>query len=355
MKKIFLLPVIYVLSVLVAMPLQAKSDSDDLYLINNIHVDVTDETAAIARNKAFDMAKEEAVHRAISRITLKYDAEKVPEISPDDISAYTKELVVNSEKSSGVRYIADINILVDSSSVETLLKKNSIPFTKHVKDSVLIIPVYYKAKGARPLLWEEQNPWLKAWQQNPPDNKLVPVAIPMADVSDMNALKSTDVAEAGASELTKIAQIYGVNEVYIAKATLSDEKVEVVVRGINLSKLEDYTYTSFSTDTNDLYNAVVRTGVEIEELWKESQVVQYNEISEIIIVSPIEGLQDWLKLKSKLEDISLVSGVYLQAMKRDLVQVKISFSGSLRMIKNNFAEKGMSLHQTSGYWVIEKN
>ncbi len=355
MKKVFLLPIIYVLSVLIANPLLAKSASDDLYLISNIHVDVTDETAAIARNKAFDMAKNEAVHRAISRITLKYDTDKVPQISPEDVNALTKELVVNSEKSSGVRYIADINVLVDSSGIETLLKKNSIPFTKHVKNPVLIIPVYYKAKGAKPLLWEEQNPWLKAWQQSPPDNKLVPVMVPMADVSDMNALNASDVADAGAPELTKIAQIYGVNEVYIAKATLQENKIDVVLRGINLAKLEDYTYTSFSSDNTDFQNAVARTGMEIEDLWKESQVVQYNEISEIIIVSPINGLQDWLVIKSKLEDNSLVTGVYLQAMKHNLVQAKISFSGSLRMIKNSFAEKGMSLHQTSGYWVIDKN
>ncbi|MCH8835833.1 MAG: DUF2066 domain-containing protein, partial [Proteobacteria bacterium] len=164
----------------------ARAQAIDVFEVMGVDVDVTAETAAAARGEALVDGERRAFRRLLERLTLLADRDRLPEFSRDEITAYVKDFSIAEEKASAVRYLATLNFRFKAEDVRRLLIDYALPFAETASKPLLVLPVY-QAAGAL-LLWDDPNPWRDAWAARPTVDGLVPLMLPLGDLSDIAAI-----------------------------------------------------------------------------------------------------------------------------------------------------------------------
>src|SRR3546814_6000895 len=82
---------------------------------------------------------------------------------------------VADERSSAVRWIANLTVAYDPAAVRSRLRTVGAPYAETRSLPVLVIPIY--ETGGDVNLWRDPNPWRAAWYELPPQGGLVPVVV----------------------------------------------------------------------------------------------------------------------------------------------------------------------------------
>ena len=114
--------------------------ADEKYSVE-IKVDVSDENASIAREKALNSATRAAVNAIAKRMSTSEGAKKIANMTDAQIINFVKETSVISEKNSDVRYMAELKIVVNEQLLKEYMKEREIPVISQNASTVLVIPV----------------------------------------------------------------------------------------------------------------------------------------------------------------------------------------------------------------------
>lgn len=215
----------------------AQAQQDD-YTVERIPVDVTAGSAAAARDQALLKAQREGLDRLAERFGA--TAPRIPEARAPD---YVLSLEIDNEKSSAVRYIAEVTVHYNPSAVNRLLSRSvarpggaagpgddagglppagapgaavASPGTAPA-NAVLVIPVYEWA-GARSL-WDRNNPWFLAWARRAPAIMGRPVVLPEGGAADAAALTPEQAVDGDRAAIAALAGRYGTSDAVVAYAT----------------------------------------------------------------------------------------------------------------------------------------
>ena len=91
-----------------------------------VDVDVTDVNAAVAREKAMAQANRTAVNEAAAKFTDSKGMEVVHGLSGEQIMYFIKEATVLEERSSNVRYIAQLKVTVQNDVLRQYLQEKGL-------------------------------------------------------------------------------------------------------------------------------------------------------------------------------------------------------------------------------------
>ena len=161
----------------------AGAQSSDSFSVSDVGVDAVAETATEAREIALASGQREALDRLIRRLTLRENRLQIPELADAAIAPLVRGIEIEEEKTSSKRYLASLTVSFKKNEVRTLLRGNGIPFSETPSKPLLVLPVY-EAAGARNL-WDNSNPWWVAWQARSERDSLVPLVIPVGDLTDI--------------------------------------------------------------------------------------------------------------------------------------------------------------------------
>jgi len=341
--------IIYCLSI-------SLSFASNLFEVNNIYVDVTSSSSSTARDKAMKKANRIAVTKVIRSLVLKSDFDKIPEITDEFLINYVLETSVANEKTSSVRYMANLNIKTDEKAIKKYLVDNQVPFVLEVAPKAVIVPLYLQS-GKKAVLWQN-NKWLDAWKQNRVKSSLVPLVIPNGDLSDINSISANQAEVLNSAAIKNIANTHGVKDVYVINASKkSPEKFEAYIQF--LSEKHPY-FTSVELDTTpDMSEEVILSKVlalvklEIEDTWKKQNVISYDQTTNAIVVAKIDKLTDWLKMKKVISSLSYVKNVNLRAIKKGQAQFEMNFFGDKYRLIAALEDENLRLYEYGNIWVIE--
>lgn len=122
MPKILLLLVFW--GLLAAAPVRAE----DMSLYDaEISVDVTSENASVAREKAMSEANRQALMLVAGRLTTKEGASVLNHLNDNQVLNFIKEVTVESEKVSDVRYLAQLKISINGDILKAYLSEKMPP------------------------------------------------------------------------------------------------------------------------------------------------------------------------------------------------------------------------------------
>ena len=180
--------------------LNAQADDSTLFTVSGVKVDVTDTDAAKAKIKAITEAQIKAFHILVERLGEQGDVAKVQHFKPSQIGRLMSSLSVEEERTAPQRYIGKLTIKFLPGRVRKALSNIKFNYVAEQSPRILIIPVWRTDQGV--VVWD-QNPWRDAWQSLNAENTVVPVLIPLGDLTDSQALtpeealaKSPDKLEA---------------------------------------------------------------------------------------------------------------------------------------------------------------
>ena len=338
----------------------AEAAEDRVYTVQAITVDVTAATASEARERAMAEAQVQAFAKLMTRLTLAADRDRLPKLEIATIVDLVRDIGVEQEKNSTVRYIASLAVSFKPDPIRKMLKERGVAYTEVVSKPVLVIPLYQAKRGAAVQLWEDSNPWRTLWAERTQTDGLVPLIVPAGDTSDMTSLTADQARDAQSAPLKAMARRYDVGDVMVFHAVPQQAQppvVEVTVTRTGSALQEQTIVKTFAGAKGDALDKVLRQALDgmvalSEENWKQDNLMRYDASGQVTVLAPLTSFADWIAVRRALSTAPGVKGYVVHALKRDMAQLSLSFVGDEQQLALTLAQKDITLTRGDSAWTL---
>ena len=350
------------LAATVATGMVSRARADNLFEVRDVKVDVTADTAAAAREQALVQGETNAFQILMERLTGSGDRSRLPQLSHREIASYIQDYEVAEEKSSAVRYIATLNFTFRERDVRRLLKNYQVPVAITRSRPLLVLPVLQQDGNVS--LWDEPNPWRDAWAAKSPSEGLVPMRLPEGDSTDVEDLSAEQAFEGDISALTAIARRYGASGALVALGdTVADTGDGIPEVRVSLSRygaegLEQTLVQNFTGSSGEDLDALLARVVdemnrEIQETWKQKNLVQSGERSVASVTVPIANVSEWVTVRDRLKRVSVVQHTELVLVSRGSVRANLHYVGTPEQLAVALQQVELALSPSGLGWVLQ--
>ena len=327
--------------------------------VRDIQVDVTDETAASARDKALRDGERRAYQQMISRVAPADDLPRMSAVSDAEIGTLIKDFWVADEKLSAVRYVATLNYTFHRDRVYALLREKNVAFTTRETKSILVLPVYEAAGG--PVLWETVNSWRTAWEGQVASSELA-LRLPVDDATDRDMITADRALYGDRFSLEQLARRYNADKLVVvaAKPLGLDTAAPTGVRvrtirydaeGIQ-SRTQQYPGSANEREADLMRRAAAQTDTALQAAIKREATAAAAAGQTLPVVVPLSGLDDWLAVRRRLADTPAVADVQVIVLSRNEVRANIAYLGELDRLRSTLRGAGLALKEQTGQWVL---
>lgn len=310
-----------------------------VFVVSGVAVDETAASARAARELALTAGQISATEQMLARLTRKENRALLPPVDIETARTLVKSLQVENERTSDVRYLAELVVTFEPDAVRDYLRAAGVPFTEVRSRPVLVVPVL--ADGVNYLLWEEPNPWRAAWRDHPESYGLVPIVSPIGDLNDLTGLSAEQAVDADVGALGEAAARYGAGSAMVAIATITGDEpgvqsIEVVATRVG--RFEEppliIPLQSAAEETQELFldRAVAAVISALDDDWKLTNTVSFGEAGTMLVAVPISGLPGWIELRRRLAGVPSVTEVFVNALTASSAEVEIGYRGDAQQL-----------------------
>ena len=356
LKNIKMLAGAVTVSALLAFPAMAQ----DIFTVTGVHVDESADTAAAARERALEIGQRLAFEEVVARITLPEDRAGLQIPDTAEITNMVRDFGVSNEKTSSVRYIADMTVRFKDDELRRYLRFRDVSFAELQSKPVMIVPVYRTSGYVS--LWDDPNPWREVWSRNIATSGLVPIKAPIGDLTDISTV-SAEQAENGAMDrLSQLARRYGADVAVVASADVTGpvggDSVNVTITRYDPNGAPQIFGVQENTLPDETLNeTLVRAAKSVQDQladgWKRANLINYSTGGSLMVFIPITGLQDWAKIEDKLIGLPVVRNSRVVAMSRREVQLSLDFVGSTDQLQTALNQQNLNLSRMGELWFIQ--
>ncbi|MAB15068.1 MAG: hypothetical protein CMI59_14330 [Parvibaculum sp.] len=323
------------------------ASAGDLFTVKNVHVDVTADSAATARGLAQAQGQRDALTQLMHRLTLPEDWSKLPPVDDQMAQNAVSGFQVASEKASSTRYIANLIVSFQRGAVRGILSRSGVPFAETQARPALLLPVLEK-DGTR-ILWEDDNPWRKAWNKVDLSGAMKPLIVPLGDIDEMNLVPVDKAVSGDAEALTALAERYGASDtvVALAKASPRDGKTVLDVTATHYGgpAPQETIQRSFEGDTLEDAAAQAAQGMltSLGIQWKRQIIVRDTRVRELNATARFDNLGEWQKIRHGLGSTPLITGMDVMGITGGAAELRLSFKGEPERLALSLAQQGLAL------------
>jgi len=328
----------------------------DIFVAEGVPVDVTAGNVTDARERGLTQGRINGLRKVLERIVARDDLGRVPQLTAAQTIEMVRDFSIANERTSAVRYLAELTVRFDPNAVRGLLRRAGIPFTETVSKALVVVPVLRDDNGA--FLWNDPNPWRTAWVRGGVDRGLVPFFFAPGDAGDAEAINPDQAIAKDAQAIANLTARYDVGGALIATARWTPEGLQVHIadarRGLPIN---DFNLTHSGTpgqSRDEIMAGAVQAAAQIvEENWRRRNRITSTTTTQITALVPLNDLKEWILVRNSLGDVPLVDAINLQAMTRDRAQVTLLYMGDQAQLTLAMAQQDLNLSQQGGVWVIE--
>lgn len=356
LKNIKMLAGAVTVSALLAFPAMAQ----DIFTVTGVHVDESAETAAAARERALEIGQRLAFEEVVARITLPEDRAGLQIPDTAEITNMVRDFGVSNEKTSSVRYIADMTVRFKDDELRRYLRFRDVSFAELQSKPVMIVPVYRTSGFVS--LWDDPNPWREVWSRNIATSGLVPIKAPIGDLTDISTVSAEQAENGAMDKLAQLARRYGADVAVVATADVTGpvggESVNVTITRYDPNGAPQIFGVQENTLPNESLNeTLVRAAKSVQDQladgWKRANLINYSTGGSLMVFIPITGLQDWAKIEDKLIGLPVVRNSRVVAMSRREVQLSLEFVGSTEQLQTALNQQNLNLSRMGELWFIQ--
>jgi len=325
--------------------------AEGVFSVSGVSVDETADTASAARSAAFRRGQRAAMTTLLRRLTLRTDHGRLPAADNERLNFMVQALEVADEKTSNVRYLANMTVTFKPGEIRRLLREAGVPFAETPSKPVLVLPVLQQ--GGALVLWDDPNLWRQAWSQLQLSGGLVPLIVPVGDLNDIIDVDATQAAEGDPLRLSAIAGRYGAGDVLVTVATLSD-KGELIQIDIAANRIGSPAQASvlLSLQSPDplaipglLRGGAAAVAAAVEDSWKATNIIEFDRPGRILVAVPLASLEQWVSVERRLKSVASISEVSLISLTRDSAEVEIIHFGDETQLATTLAQQDLALEQ----------
>ena len=338
--------------------------SNKVFVIENVAVDETSSTALKAREKALEIGQKRAWKKLLERMTFPETVKKVADIPYSELRSLIRGYEVMRERTSTVRYLADLNVTFNGNEVRQFFLNNNIDYAETPSAPVLVVPLLIRQGAAS--LWETPNPWRDAWQNLPEQRGLVDIRVPVGDLADIRDIAAIQALRGDQKKLKKIAKRYNAKTIVVAKAFkrfgIKDNLpiLEIIITKIRTDQIEETIIDTIKGEIgDDLLNllgvGVTRVVNSIVDSWKKENAVTTGLLLRVPVFVPIKGLNNWLGITSQLDEIGILKRTNLRRLSKREALIDLWVTGNITLLENALGSKNLSLLKHSKGFILSHN
>lgn len=329
------------LAFLITAALSSTAHASDPYTVTNIAVDAEGKNTLEAQSTAIKDGQMRGANAIINRMSLAREraAKGFPGVTAEDGAKLIRGLEIANEKRSAGRYIGDVTIAFNPAAVAAYLKAAGLTQVSTQSRTRLVIPIM---SGHR--LWGG-NDWERAWTESAFGHALTPLQ-PITPRPGAASLIGGG-QEISMGNLQQLGQLYGVQQILVARATPSYQGYSVSLRDVALDRGNSRALGPVSGISPD--TAAFETLQTIEEDWKESAArVSTGTVVQMPVSVLYRSHQEWLNLREIINGTSQIRNAQITGVSKAGAVMTLSYGGDIERLRNELAYKGISLREEGG-------
>lgn len=338
----------------------ARAQDNPLFVVEGITVDVTEQSAVAAQQKAFEQAQVKAFEALAARMVKEGGAKsaKTPDVLT--ISAMIKDFEVTNEQASAVRYVGTYTFRFRESDVENYFAVSGVRYTDVSSQALMVLPVLQKT-GAQASLWAEGNLWLQAWSRATLPAGAQPIEVPIGDLMDVGDVNDTQVMSPDMRRLTEMQARYGASEsvlmLAVADAALSkvpgDADKAFGMLEISFYRMdlgapqfvqEIHVMADKTENRTQLYDrAVLQAYRLLQSDWKATVTPPGGQAKGYDARVRFSGLKDWVRVQRLLRAVPGMNDLDIGSVSPREARLRLNFRGDEAALREALAQAGMAL------------
>lgn len=329
----------------------------------SVPVDATAASANAARDAARADGQRKAYEALLVRLTLARDRNRLPPPTDTTLNQVIQGFEVANERRSTVRYLANYTFHFRPAAVEQLLRDHGVPFAETVSKPVVVLAVL-ENPGGRAMLWDDPNPWRDAWTHAPTPQGLVPMTVPLGEVEDVTAIDAASADAGDDAHLQAISSNYDHADVLVTRATIktagTSKSVDVSTTrfipgspGGEQSWVANYTANPGESDQDLLASAVAGTVAQVEEAWKQANILDYSQSATLVVSVPADDLNTWVAVRQHLAATAAVQSTDLLSLDHHGARLALHYVGSADQLRIALAQNNLTLSGNDPDWVLQ--
>lgn len=332
------------------LPDRAEAAESSLFVVRGVSVDRTADTATQAREEAIAEGHVLALRQLFDRLVPAYDRANVPDLSAEQIQSYVLDYAVENEKTSPVRYLADLTFRFQGEEIRSLLRSSGVNFAITESKPLLVLPLYGNESHLR--LWEEPNPWMRVWSLRHSEDRLVPLIVPLGDLNDISTIDAESVLRGDLGRMRDIAYAYGAEDALITQALISGDlgagnaRLQVISR--RAGALQEPIVATLRQEGGESLEALLARAADavdaqIQEKWKLANLLDFGDRRFMSVAVETFQLGDWLAIKRRLDDVASVESVQITRLARGWSEIDLTYVGDEQRLSVALAQRDLQL------------
>ena len=332
---------------------QTAAAADERFSVD-INVDVTDINASAAREKAMNEANKAAVLAVVRRISTAEGVTRMSALNANQLITFIKEVSVIEEKSSPVRYIAQLRIVLNEDILKQYMKERDIPLLLAGGSKILVVPVFREFSSDPPLLWENANLWKQAWDAATNTSAVSFVSLP-ANAFNYAAIDAQKALALDGEALSKIINANNASDAYVLDASYDGIEGLIIHAASYNGDNQTIRVPGARSSGAELFNKAVAAVKQQLESKISAQNISENALENTMtVLFTFANLAEWSLAEKALADTPVVNKVDIQAFASNRAQLKLTYTGSETKLNRLLNTQGYTLRNQGNYHTLEK-
>ncbi len=333
----------------------ARADNS-LFVVTGVPVDVKAATAAEAKKQALGDVQITAFRRLARRLGGAAAASQVAGYDIETVGQLLRSLSIEEEHTGPGRYFGKLTVRFLPAKVRQLFTQAGIAWTESRSGRIVIVPLWRGANG--PVLWDD-SPWREAWLSLGAQNALVPLLVPLGDLTDAQSFTLDDALNGNQTRLEAIRVRYQGRSILLAEAApVGDNGVHVKISGATPvgNVLFDKTYT---VDQGGVPAAAAAAAQRFHNLlterWRaghDGSVSQGPAARTVIVAVPFSSHEEWNMIRSGLLSTPGVAGADITRLAQGGAMVSLAYTVPFETLQASLYQRRLSLQQSGGGWLL---
>jgi hypothetical protein len=328
----------------------------DMFTVSDIAVEATAETATEAKQLAIADGQSRAFAELLGRVVRPDDRPFVPATDQQTLETVVAGYSIDNERTAPTQYLADLTVRFNAEAVELLLAQAGIKLAVEQAAPVLIVPVYWT--GAEAVIWGDDNPWRRVWDQIDLDNRLVPGLLPLNDATDAS-VDSQALISADPDTLSVLARRYGVEFAFSSLVAMdaASGRIEGSITGQGPGgpiDLREFGEAEAGAEGPALLALAQALLDRLDAEWRRAAANRpaEEESQTIALGVPFGNLQEWVGIRQRLEAAPGVDAVDVRALNPNGAQIVVTFKGGLQDFAVGLETWGLRIHDNGLGWEL---
>ncbi len=302
--------------------------------MRDVALDETAQTAAAARARALTKGQRQAFAQLEARLTRSVHRGLASNVDPETLRFLVDAIQIDDEKTSDVRYLANLTVTFKPDAVRNLFRQSGVPFAELRSRPLTVVPVL--ATPARYLLWDDPNPWREAWRNHPEGTGLVPMLAPIGDLEDLAGLTVDQAVDGDPDILARFAERYGARGVVVTIANIFEVepgilRSDIVSVPVGIPEMSTFSISvtgrADDTEPSIFARAVGDVREIIEDEWKATSALASGDIAQLRAAVPIVDLKNWIDIRARIARVPAVTNIQVIALTANSAEIVINHRG----------------------------